>query len=74
MNTIIGILLGIMIPVAAFAGFFTGVHFAITPTAEKAIKYKKEIKKIIRSGKSIDTEADQDYVCRLIDEIKWEEL
>ena len=74
MNIIIGILLGIMIPAAAFAGFFAGVHFTLKPTAEKVVKYKREIKKIIRSGKTIDTKADQDYICELIDEIKWEEL
>lgn len=46
---------------------FEGAEFSTT-TCEKLVRVS-DIKIILRSGVCLDTEADQDYVCKLIDEL-----
>ena len=71
MQMIIGIILGITIPLAAIIGFGAGVKMTGKETAERFVKYKAEIKMIIGETHSLDTEADKKYVCEQIDRIKY---
>ena len=70
MQMIIGILLGLMIPVAGVIGFVCGVTVTAKKMAEQFVKYKAEIKMILGETCSLDTEADKEHVWKRIDEIK----
>lgn len=71
MQIIIGIILGILIQMAAFIGFGAGVKMTGKEAAKRAVKYKAEIKMVLGETHSLDTEADKEHVWKLIDEIKY---
>ena len=72
MQMIIGIILGILIPAAAVAGFMTGIWFTTKKDAERFVKFKAEVRKmILEETHSLDTEADKEYVWSLIDKIEY---
>lgn len=71
MQMIIGIIMGFMIPMAAFIGFCVGVKLTAKNAAERFTKYKAEIKMILRETCSLDTEPDKAAVWERIEEIKY---
>lgn len=71
MQLVIGIIMGITIPLAAFIGFGAGVKMTAKRSAEQMVKYKAEIKMILGETCSLDTEADKAHVWERIDRIKF---
>lgn len=71
MQLIIGIIMGITIPLAAFIGFGAGVKMTGKHAAERMVKYKAEIKMILGETHSLDTEEDKAHVWDLIEGIKY---
>lgn len=71
MQLVIGIIMGITIPLAALIGFGAGVKMTAKHAAERMVKYQEEIKKILGETHSLDTEADKAYVWDLIKGIKY---
>lgn len=71
MQMIIGIILGITIPLAGFIGFGAGVKMTEKVMNERIEKYKAEIKMVLGETHSLDTEADKAYVWERIKEIKF---
>ena len=71
MMIIIGILLGLLIPLAAFVGFGLGVKMTDKAERERFVKYKAEIKMVLGETHSLDTEEDRAHVWDLIDRIKY---